>query len=100
MASCGKKKAFDVKSEVSEYPIIVIWELKSEMGWTPCDVKPCFVEFLYAAGEFVLDVLLESAVGVSLIFKVCSEGFWGGTNDGDLWANVGDAVPRHDYQGF
>ena len=71
-------------SEVPENPIVVIWELESEMVREPLDIVPFFIEFLFAAGEFVLDVFLEVAVGVSFIFKVCSKGLGGGSDDGDF----------------
>ena len=57
--------------------MIVVWEFKSEVVREPGDVMPFFVMFLSLAGEFVLDVFLESAVGVPLVFKVCSEGLGG-----------------------
>ena len=71
-------------SEVPENPIVVIWELESEMVREPLDIAPFFVEFLFTVGEFALDVFLEVAVSVSFIFKVCSKGQWGGSDDGDF----------------
>ena len=83
--SCGTKKTLDVKNEVPENPIIVIWELKSEMVGEPCNVVPFFVELLFATGEFEPNVSPEGAVGGGpFIFKVCSKGQWGGSDDGDF----------------